>query len=288
MPIAEINGIPIHYHVQGSGTPIVCIHPPFIASRIFNYQKYQLSETHRIITFDIRGHGHSGTSSQPLTYPILVEDMKQLLDFLGVDKAYVLGYSTGGQAALAALLTYPSKFLGGIVISGMSEVSDMITKSRMLAAGSAAKFRIKDAVAIPVAWGNADNRTTFENLHEDAKFGDPIKWKEYNNYAMSYNCTDRLHGIKVPMLLIYGEKDTTFHRYGHMLNDRLPNSRMYFIRDMKHQIPTKAADKVTTLIGEWIAQQEERDRADTFSEREAFDEELMKQGIVTEAHMART
>jgi pimeloyl-ACP methyl ester carboxylesterase len=50
-----------------------------------------------MITFDIRGHGKSQYSNKPLTFPLIVEDIKLLLDHLEVEKAFICGYSTGGS-----------------------------------------------------------------------------------------------------------------------------------------------------------------------------------------------
>jgi pimeloyl-ACP methyl ester carboxylesterase len=84
-----------------------------------------LSSHFRTIRCGIRGHGRSHPSPKPLTYSLIADDIKQLLDFLRIEKAYLCGYSTGGSVVLKFLLTYPEKALGGIVIGGMSEVHDL-------------------------------------------------------------------------------------------------------------------------------------------------------------------
>jgi pimeloyl-ACP methyl ester carboxylesterase len=259
MPIMQVNGVPLHYHVKGKGTPIVFIHPPFIASQEFRYQAYQLSERYKTITFDIRGHGHSGSSDAPLTFPLIVEDMKQLLNALQLEQAYVCGYSTGAMVALEALLTYPHRFKGGILVSGFSEISDPLTRFRILASIIASAKPFKAMLGFSISWGNADNRLTFDNLRNDAKHGDPVKWKEYSRYSYHYRCTDRLHEIKQPMLLVSGELDRQFRRYAHMMHELLPDSELYLLRGMKHQLPTKAPDKLSGIIERWIARREERE-----------------------------
>jgi pimeloyl-ACP methyl ester carboxylesterase len=68
MPFAKINGTTLHYQVKGEGLPIIFIHPPLLTKANFNYQVAQLSGIYKVITFDIRGHGHSAASLDPLTY----------------------------------------------------------------------------------------------------------------------------------------------------------------------------------------------------------------------------
>src|SRR5690554_6750965 len=105
MSHAYINGVSMYYHIEGKGIPVLFIHPPLLTSANFLYQR-QLSEQYQIITFDIRGHGHSESSKTPLTYPLIVNDMIQLLNLLEIEQCYVCGYSTGGSIALEAMLTY--------------------------------------------------------------------------------------------------------------------------------------------------------------------------------------
>jgi pimeloyl-ACP methyl ester carboxylesterase len=100
MPKANVNGTILHYHVHGRGTPIVFIHPPLLNRAVFRYQEVQLTDPFQVITFDIRGHGFSPPSETPLTYTLIAEDIKALLDHLNIRQAYLCGYSTGGGIAL--------------------------------------------------------------------------------------------------------------------------------------------------------------------------------------------
>jgi pimeloyl-ACP methyl ester carboxylesterase len=131
MSLINVNGCRLYYTVQGQGTAILFIHPPGVTHINFRYQMNELSKYFRVISFDIRGHGRSQFSEQTLTYPLIVEDIKQLLDHLEIQKAFISGYSAGGSIALEFLLSHPERAIGGIVISGMSEVNDWVLKSRM-------------------------------------------------------------------------------------------------------------------------------------------------------------
>jgi pimeloyl-ACP methyl ester carboxylesterase len=119
MPVTDIHGVQMYYETAGQGTPIIFIHPPVLSSISFAHQLDGLSSHFQTIRFDIRGHGRSHSSPKPLTYSLIVDDMKRLLDFLNIEKAYLCGYSTGGSVVLEFLLTYPEKAFGGIVIGGM-------------------------------------------------------------------------------------------------------------------------------------------------------------------------
>jgi pimeloyl-ACP methyl ester carboxylesterase len=83
--------------------------------------------------------------------------------------------------------------------------------------------------------------------------------EEYYQYSLSYNCTNKLKNIKSPILLIYGQKDQGFHRYAKLLHEKLPQNELMWIQDMKHQIPTKAAFQLNSLIKQFIYTYKEPD-----------------------------
>ncbi|MBN3526671.1 alpha/beta fold hydrolase [Paenibacillus apiarius] len=256
MPKKMINGVNLHYHVYGKGVPILFIHPPLLTSENFNYQAAQLSAHFKVITFDIRGHGLSDVSKEPITYPLIVRDMLQLMDKLGIDKAYVCGYSTGGTIALHALLSYPDRFQGGILVSTMSEASDYWLRWRIALAIALTNVKAKNLLAWAITRGNADSRETYDNLKRTAKLGRTDNWRQYYRCSLTYNCTSQLKKIKAPIMLIYGKKDLGFFRYAGKLQRNLPHYQLFWIKGAKHQIPTKNALEMNELIQQWIRRQE--------------------------------
>ena len=275
MPMAQINGARTHYHVTGSGTPILFITPPLLTGESFNYQRAQLSDDFQVITYDIRGHGRSERSPVPLSYPLLIEDIKQLIDHLGLEKVYICGYSTGGQLALEAMLTYPDRFLGGIIISGMSEVSDWYLRARVSAAQYIARLGLKRALAALISYGIADSRQSFKQMYRHAKHGNTRDMSRYYQITKKNNCTSRLRRITAPILLIYGKKDWSFYRYARILQKHLHHYTMHMIDGVSHQIPIKAAGEMNRTIRAWIHEQSGMQIGhDQLSERKASRQKL--------------
>lgn len=253
MPIFEREGIRLYYTMQGQGAPIVFIHPPLLTSANFKYQMDDLSENYKVICFDIRGHGQSSYSEQSLTYRLIADDIRYLLDHLRISQAYLCGYSTGGSIALEFLLTYPDRALGAIIISGMSEVYDWYNEKRIILARLLAKAGAKRLLALGISWGNSDDKKIFKAMYQEALSGDTRNIAQYYNYSLQYNCTNQLHTINHPVLLIYGKKDKSFHKYAKILNEKLPNNELIFIYE-KHQIPTKSAPDLNQLISRFTQQ----------------------------------
>lgn len=276
MPMTKINGVPMHYHVQGKGIPILFIHPPLLNSENFVYQR-SLSDEFQVVLFDIRGHGFSGASRIPLTYSLIVKDLIQLLDFLEIRKCYICGYSTGGSIALEAMLNYPERFFGGILLSAMSEVNDWWLRTRISAAAALSSMKAKNLLAFAITSGNSDKVKTFKELYREAKSGNIHNFEQYYRYSIQYNCTSKLNQIQTPQLLVYGQKDKAFHPYAHLLHQKLPVSELYFIRNQKHQLPTKAHTELNQLIRQWIIKHQDKESNNLPNMHEIIAVERMEQ-----------
>lgn len=272
MPLAYVNGTILNYEITGTGTPIVFIHPPLLTLQNFDYQKEQLSDQFQVITFDIRGHGASSPSDRTFSYALVAQDIKLLLDYLGIEKVFLCGYSTGGAIVLEALLTFPERFHGGIVVSGMSEMSDSYNKSRLwLASRMAGSGLLMKLLKKAITFGNADNEHTYQNLYESSLSDAANDVKSYYEQSLTYTCTRRLRTIQHPILLIFGQKNHPFRRYADLLHSELPHSSLYFIQDAKHQIPTKNSSRMNDLIRLWVPSLE-----DMHTQRGQLDLEIAK------------
>ena len=252
MPILNIDGSSLYYIVKGKGIPILFIHPPVLTCSNFEYQIEELSQNFKVIAFDIRGHGRSYYSTQPITYPLIVEDMKRLLDHLEVKKVFICGYSTASSVALEFLLTYPESALGGILIGGMSEVRDGYLKKKISLGVKLAKTGAVSLLALSISWGNSNTHKLFRKMFTEARKGTAKNMEQYYRYSLYYNCTNQLKKIQLPVLLVYGKKDKPFYDHAKLLHEELPCNELRFINNAKHQIPTKAAKDLNPMIKQFM------------------------------------
>lgn len=255
MPFLTNGDCRLYYTVQGQGTPILFIHPPLLTHFNFFNQTKKLSESFQIITFDIRGHGRSSYSRQPLTYPLIAEDMKRLLDHLRIRRAYICGYSTGGSIALEFLLSDPDRAYGAILISGLPEISDRPLIIQIHMAITLIRLKAMPLLSLLIFGGNMNTMASFWKMMREGRKGSSQNIEQYYRYSLSYNCTDQLEDIKTPVLLIYGRKDQGFFRYAQILHEKLPYNRLEWIKDVKHQIPTKAPEELNDLIRQFVRPQ---------------------------------
>lgn len=252
MPMINMNSASLFYTVKGSGTPIVFIHPPVLTSVNFQYQLEELSKNFQIITFDIRGHGKSPYSPEPITYPLIIEDIIRLLDHLNINKAFLCGYSTGGSIVLEFMLTFPERALGGISIGAMADVNDDYLRKKISLGIKLSSKGAINLLAWSISWNNSNNIKLFKNMFSEAKKGDYRNIEQYYRYSLKYNCVNQLNEINLPTLLVYGKKDKPFHSYARQLHEKLPQNELYFIENVDHRIPTKAAKELNRLIFQFV------------------------------------
>ena len=103
---AQVNGITIAYSDQGAGLPIVFLHAFPLNRTMWAAQEHALSSQFRIITIDLRGHGESDSPLWRYTLDQSADDVRALLDYLGIQQAVFVGLSMGGYILFAFYRKY--------------------------------------------------------------------------------------------------------------------------------------------------------------------------------------
>jgi len=103
MPMLDRDGVKIHYEVHGSGPTLLLTHGYSSTSTMWNGQIDALSKHHKLVLWDMRGHGRSDYPEDPAAYSeaLTISDMAALLDEVGATSAIVGGLSLGGYMSLA-------------------------------------------------------------------------------------------------------------------------------------------------------------------------------------------
>lgn len=108
------HGVKLAGEEAGEGQPIVLLHGLTATRRYVVMGSRALERAgHRVISYDARGHGHSGPAPSPdaYTYELLAEDLRVLLDELGIERVVLAGASMGAHTALRFALQLPDRVL---------------------------------------------------------------------------------------------------------------------------------------------------------------------------------
>lgn len=90
----------IHYHIKGSGRPLVLIHGWAMHAGVWQGFADQLAEHCMTVALDLRGHGDSRAQGGPYTFEQYARDVIALLEHLELRDATLLGWSMGASVIL--------------------------------------------------------------------------------------------------------------------------------------------------------------------------------------------
>jgi 3-oxoadipate enol-lactonase len=116
-----VDGGEIHYEVAGAGPAVVLLHPGAFSAAVWDREFAALATGHTVVRYDARNHGKSSsTATMPWSHH---DDLRLLLDELGIDRASLVGLSLGSRTSVDFALTWPDRvhrlLLGAPGVSGM-------------------------------------------------------------------------------------------------------------------------------------------------------------------------
>ena len=124
MPFAKLKEVELYYEEAGGGYPILLGHGGFSDVTEWDPQVGALSQSYRTIRYDRRGCGRSQPKDVPQMSDLWVEDMKQLMDSLGLEQAYLGGVSYGGMLLIEFLCKYPNMCRAAVIVSATARGRD--------------------------------------------------------------------------------------------------------------------------------------------------------------------
>jgi pimeloyl-ACP methyl ester carboxylesterase len=112
---ADLGTHRLAYADIGAGEPIVFMHGGLMDHQSWGNQ-LPLADHFRLILPDTRGHGRSGGADLSATYSVFAGDLIGLMDWLGLERANLVGFSDGGCSALHAAIDHPDRVANLVLI----------------------------------------------------------------------------------------------------------------------------------------------------------------------------
>jgi pimeloyl-ACP methyl ester carboxylesterase len=114
----DSGGVRIRYVDVGTGPAVVLVHGftgDIERAWVHTGILPDLARDHRVVAFDLRGHGHSDKPHAPRAYDDVGLDLMRLMDHVGLKQAHIVGYSLGGIIAARLLVTHPERFRSAVL-----------------------------------------------------------------------------------------------------------------------------------------------------------------------------
>ncbi len=275
---AVLNGVPIHYTIQGSG-PAMIAHSggPGMDARYWD-DFAGLDQFLTVITIHPRGSGLSDPApGDAYLLPDYAADLEALRLHLGLEKPIFMGWSHGGMVVQQYAFTYPNSLSKLILVDTAAYFGEFLTD----VAGAVQEFRDQpwfadSFAALQKEW--AGDYQTDEDM--SALWADEMKFyfKQFDDRARAYHARTqhlpvriaplktfneheaatmdlrpRLKEIRVPTLVIVGRHDfiTNVAMAEEMVRN-IPNARLEIFEDSGHFCIVEEPEKFKRVIREFV------------------------------------
>lgn len=264
-----VDGDELFIEDVGSGHPVVMLHDGTLHSVIWKHQIDHLGTRWRVVAYDRRGYGRS---TKPDTSYSNVDDLKRVLDHLGITRAVLVGASAGGRVAMEFAVLYPERVAGlvlvGAVIGGFEMVPEFVslrwrlveplltpdhTSLRNPLTAEAIDetirryrddpYMISEQNVSAKAWFIEQLQGSFDNVLNPGRH---IKW-------LDPPVSGRLGDIRAPTLIVVGEDDhPELHAQAGALQWGIPDAKRVIVSSAGHLPQIERPDVTNALISQFL------------------------------------
>lgn len=254
----------IGYKILGQGIPVVILRG--LGRTIKHWLGFEevLAKFYRVIAVDLRGVGCSPKKLFPkATIWDLAEDIKEVLDEAGVDRAHILGVSLGGMVTLALGIKYPKICRSLIVINtSVGGLRTLRIYPRVIAALGLKGLRNNPDIELDLAKFLVGSSLTKQQVDEIGEKHRQIFMSEPNVVpivamqliaALRFKPIRQLLHLRVPTLVLYGTEDRFVPNVNSIkVASLIPDSKLIPIEGAGHEVTFDCEDKLLEILGEWI------------------------------------
>ena len=269
MPSFSYNDIEINYLMEGSGEPIVFVSGTFTKLQMWNYQIDYFKDKTTVVAFDNRGAGKSSRPDIPYTMELLVEDLKHLLDYVGLTEGiHLCGSSMGAMITQKFALKYPKLTKTLILCAPTSHYPPKTSEQNLLTYNILKDLDLEQRVMywFPLIYSRAfkkrleNDREFFDEICKDMNFCsqlvDPPLYKDYinqNEALKNFDMRNSLKDIIQPTLILSGSKDKmSMPGMIQSMHEEIPNSTLEIISGAGHAFNIEFPEETNRIIWKFV------------------------------------
>jgi len=269
---AQIDDVKFCYEILGKedGYPVLLIHGFGVKKEVWMSQVGALSQHFKVIRFDNRGGGKSDRPSGD-HIEIFADDTKNIMDYLKIEKAHIMGWSLGGMIAQNFVLKYPERVDKLVLICTVTgypteEGPEIYKKMRLheLELGPEKSFWETARANFHATYRREmekDPKKKFFNTWSAEEYiqmlaKDPATPQDIINQAealKTHNTMEKLNQIKNQTLLIAASHDRLTPQVNmEQMHERMPNSTLFVVEKAGHFAPMTRTPEVNKAILEFL------------------------------------
>lgn len=270
MPFVEVRGIRLHYfdvgmdNVKTADPPVLLLHAFPLHAEMWAPQLACLSATRRVIALDLAGFGRSDPPPEPLDASMnrLADDVAELLEGLGVERAVVGGLSMGGYLAFAVVRRHPEVVAGLILADTRASPDNEETFERRTQqqrqVSSEGTRRLIDSLLEPMVGEHTrqHRRALMTRVRDLMSANTPDGFRSALQ-AMKHrdDSTDHLGRIGVPTLVLVGDQDVLSPpELVRSWQEKIPGSHLVVLPRAGHLSNLEAPAEFNAAVGDFLDQ----------------------------------
>jgi pimeloyl-ACP methyl ester carboxylesterase len=238
----KLGDITMYFEVHGEGKPLILLHGALGSADVWSNQVPVFSLQYRVIALDSRGQGRTTDAEAPLGYHLMAEDTLRLMDYLGIDSAYVVGWSDGAVIGIDLAIHHPDR-VKALVAYGAN------TSPEGLRADVIAYLRTASVADV-----DKDLVAEYSRLSPQPEHL-PIIVEKLRTMALTQpNFTaEELAGIKVPTLILDGETEEEI-RIDHVeaIAKAIPGATLIWLPGVGHYANIQTPNKWNSVVLDFL------------------------------------
>ena len=265
MPKALVNGIQIYYESTGEGFPLILAHEFAGDFRSWEPQVRFFSRRYRVITYNARGYPPSDvpTDEDAYSQDIAVEDLRSLLEHLGIDKAHIGGLSMGGTLALNFGLAHPEMAESLIIAAAGSGSTDVDAWRENVAESSRGMEQHGMSYMYDYSRGAARVQLLRKDPRGYREFADQFLSHSNLGSALTFRgvqgkrppvfaIEDEMRALTVPSLIMLGDEDDPCIEPSIFMKSCIPTSGLVMFPQAGHAINLEDPDLFNRTVMDFL------------------------------------
>ena len=243
MPSLVANGLSCYYELHGQGEPLVLIHGLGGDSAFWDGSLSALAPHFQLVVYDLRGSGRTLAVDTPYSMALLADDLAALLTALRIEQAHVLGFSLGGNVALAFARQYPervSKLVLAATFATMNRQARLFLDAVLDTYAQSGSARLVFNLVAPWLFSPEflaqAAHAEFFRYSSDEPHPQPFSaWHHQYRAQQQFDLRADLLAIQAPALVLGGAQDRLAHpEDATLLARHLPNARLDLLPGAGH------------------------------------------------------
>lgn len=257
------NGTTFRCRVEGPSSAQVLLFSNSLATDLsmWDEQAAYFSTRYQVIRYDARGHGGSQSTPPPYSLSTLVEDVRSLLDGLGVGSVHFVGLSLGGMVGQLFAARYPQRLLSVALCDTAARMKREIWEGRI--------ETVRKEGVDPQAESSLERWFTKpfrdKNPQTIDRFRKMIKGTSRDGYVgsataiMEMDSVNQLSRIATPTLVVVGRQDpSTPLSEAELINQKIAGSQLAVIEDAAHLPNIEQSEEFNAVLDRFLGQQSAR------------------------------